>query len=665
VLLRFLFKFDFSFPTNNSLISSNQVEINRSKQSTYLRQMQSVTNALLCHDTRLLAQFGLPFLKSLPLTYLGKYRAVKSLADKMSTENGAERGISGISEILDDFECTDILGSTLSIGACKGNNNLAEIYISLIQNLVASYSNTSSPNDETYQKLHYIETNYLRPNMNQVVDLLSENTLSTMRTFRAIIYSLFAAGIVSVLCSYFLAAKPFDRLLLEHKKIAELFLLLPIKVVEENPDIKMLLTTGKINQGSGEESLDLQIEATQTKTERILQASADAVIIFDATTLKVEVFNAAAEKMFGYTSDHMIGKEVTNIIPSDAIEEQRLILEKRLKKIDDEKEEQERLAREKSAESEGKEKGKKDDKDKMEKMEKMEKKDKKDKDKKETNKKSKKEKRKSMKESEEDAITDEELEQSMDVTATHSDGTKIPVTLSMSSSGTTCALFIRDMRDIKGYQNLIEMNETLLQKILPKSIAMRLKDIIMRDEPVAIADNHDKTSILFADMVKFTNWSSTMEPAALVRILNGIVSAWDTLAMKFGVEKIKTIGDCYMAVCGCPEPNPAHADAMIAFADAMILALKDFNIKNKTDLHIRVGIHSGPVLAGVIGLNKILYDIWGRAVSTAARMESSGEKDSIHVCFLIFFFFSLFLFFSFSFHFFNISNRSQLIHIPN
>eukprot|EP01107_Rhizomastix_libera_P005146 TRINITY_DN1838_c0_g1_i1.p1 TRINITY_DN1838_c0_g1~~TRINITY_DN1838_c0_g1_i1.p1 ORF type:complete len:311 (-),score=67.95 TRINITY_DN1838_c0_g1_i1:96-908(-) len=201
----------------------------------------------------------------------------------------------------------------------------------------------------------------------------------------------------------------------------------------------------------------------------------------------------------------------------------------------------------------------------------------------------------------------------------------------MSSFGVTCAVFIRDVRDIKGYQSLIEMNETLLQKILPKSIALRLKDIIMRDEPVAIADTHESASILFADMVKFTNWSSTMEPNKLVRILNGIVCKWDEIATGFGVEKIKTIGDCYMAVCGCPEANPEHADVLVAFAEAMVQALIEFNNKNKTDIHIRIGIHSGPVLAGVIGLNKILYDIWGRAVSTAAKMESSGTKDCVHV----------------------------------
>ncbi|MCB1179809.1 MAG: hypothetical protein KDK36_19690 [Leptospiraceae bacterium] len=171
-----------------------------------------------------------------------------------------------------------------------------------------------------------------------------------------------------------------------------------------------------------------------------------------------------------------------------------------------------------------------------------------------------------------------------------------------------------------------EVSEKLLLNILPKNIASRLKD-----GESNIADSFPSVSVLFADIVGFTKLSQTVSPEELVERLNDLFSRFDSISLKLKVEKIKTIGDCYMAVSGLPERQDNHAELMIEFAIKMVDAINEFNQKFAMNLSIRVGINTGEVVAGVIGKHKFIYDLWGDAVNTASRMESHGNPGKIHV----------------------------------
>lgn len=169
-------------------------------------------------------------------------------------------------------------------------------------------------------------------------------------------------------------------------------------------------------------------------------------------------------------------------------------------------------------------------------------------------------------------------------------------------------------------------SEKLLLNILPGSIADRLKH-----KSEAIADGFADATVLFADIVGFTELSSRLSPQELVRRLNAIFSRFDALAEKHGLEKIKTIGDAYMIVGGLPEPNANHAVAIAQMALDMQAELRAINQAMGEHFDIRIGINSGPVVAGVIGIKKFIYDLWGDSVNVASRMESHGAAGAIHI----------------------------------
>ncbi len=169
-------------------------------------------------------------------------------------------------------------------------------------------------------------------------------------------------------------------------------------------------------------------------------------------------------------------------------------------------------------------------------------------------------------------------------------------------------------------------SEGLLLNILPSPIADRLKA-----GSQTIADGYAEATILFADLVGFTRMSTTVTPEQLVIMLNRLFSRFDELTGRFGVEKIKTIGDAYMACAGVPVTRPDHAEAIADMALAMRDALQEHNREFGSNLQIRIGINTGPVVAGVIGLKKFIYDLWGDTVNLASRMESNGVPDRIQV----------------------------------
>ncbi|MDB5882044.1 MAG: hypothetical protein JWP43_1922 [Ramlibacter sp.] len=167
-------------------------------------------------------------------------------------------------------------------------------------------------------------------------------------------------------------------------------------------------------------------------------------------------------------------------------------------------------------------------------------------------------------------------------------------------------------------------SDRLLLNILPASIAERLKA-----SPDSIADHSAEVTVLFADLVGFTALSAAKSPQDLVRLLDRIFTDFDALAAQHGLEKIKTIGDAYMAAAGLPQPRPDHAAAAAQMARDMLDAVARVALETGEALQVRIGLNSGPVVAGVIGRKKFIYDLWGDTVNTASRMESHGIPGAI------------------------------------
>jgi class 3 adenylate cyclase len=168
-------------------------------------------------------------------------------------------------------------------------------------------------------------------------------------------------------------------------------------------------------------------------------------------------------------------------------------------------------------------------------------------------------------------------------------------------------------------------SDDLLHNILPSEIAARLKT-----DTSMIADDFPQASVLFADVVGFTPMSATMTPPQLVGLLNRVFTVFDGFVAELGLEKIKTVGDEYMVAAGVPAPRDDHAEAMAELA----LRIRSYMATHEFDGHrleLRIGINSGPVVAGIIGTHKFAYDLWGDTVNTASRMESGGLPGEIQV----------------------------------
>ncbi len=166
--------------------------------------------------------------------------------------------------------------------------------------------------------------------------------------------------------------------------------------------------------------------------------------------------------------------------------------------------------------------------------------------------------------------------------------------------------------------------EQLLLNVLPKSIADQLRGGVK-----TVADYYPEVSVLFVDIVNFTELSFQKGADALVQILHELFSKFDALVEKHGLEKIKTIGDAYMAVAGAPVPRPDHAQAIAELALGFTHAVQEYNERHQTEYAIRIGLNSGPVVAGVIGTKKFSFDLWGETVNLASRMESHGLPGQI------------------------------------
>lgn len=222
-----------------------------------------------------------------------------------------------------------------------------------------------------------------------------------------------------------------------------------------------------------------------------------------------------------------------------------------------------------------------------------------------------------------------------EIQALRKNGETFPMELAISEASFKGKLYftgiIRDISSRKAAEQALEKErqktEDLLASILPKQIAERLK----HEDNKVIADRFDDASVLFCDLVGFTNMSSKISPPELVKFLNQVYSMFDQLEDHHPVTKIKTIGDAYMVVSGVPEPFPEHHKALANFALDMVDCVRQFNMQYGQNINIRIGMNSGPLVGGVIGRKQFSYDIWGDTVNVASRMESGGVPGRIHV----------------------------------
>ena len=208
-------------------------------------------------------------------------------------------------------------------------------------------------------------------------------------------------------------------------------------------------------------------------------------------------------------------------------------------------------------------------------------------------------------------------------------GAKVPAR-TRDEIGELCLAFNGMVDELHSKNIVIENknreNEELLLNVLPAPIANRL-----RGGEQKIADGFAEVTVAFADLVGFTALTSEMPPQEVVTLLNGLFTRFDIAAQDLGIEKIKTVGDAYMAVCGMPEPVDNHAERMVRMAIRMVHITREHALEHHVSMKLRVGINSGPVVAGVIGRSKYIYDLWGDTVNLASRMESGGIPDSVQV----------------------------------
>ena len=197
----------------------------------------------------------------------------------------------------------------------------------------------------------------------------------------------------------------------------------------------------------------------------------------------------------------------------------------------------------------------------------------------------------------------------------------VPSLLSLGMIAAASSLYL--LRQVERFR---AQADSLLLHVLPASVANRLK---AGEQP--IADRYESVTVLFADIVDFTPLSSGADPREIVNLLNGIFSEFDELARKHGVEKIKTIGDAYMAAAGLPEPRRDHTQAVIELALDMLAAVDARRGLDEEPIRLRIGINTGAAVAGVIGRERFIYDLWGDTVNMASRIESSGLPDGIVV----------------------------------
>eukprot|EP01116_Phalansterium_solitarium_P017037 TRINITY_DN4101_c1_g1_i1.p1 TRINITY_DN4101_c1_g1~~TRINITY_DN4101_c1_g1_i1.p1 ORF type:complete len:1696 (-),score=422.37 TRINITY_DN4101_c1_g1_i1:277-5364(-) len=350
-------------------------------------------------------------------------------------------------------------------------------------------------------------------------------------------------------------------------RTTRMLLMIPVDVIDATATLRDYLCSTKV--ASSQERLRSAFEESVARHQSILNSSVDAIVVMSANCI-VEVFNPAAETLFGFKAHEVLGQNVSILMPPVSAAMHDAVVQRYLA-----------------------------------------------------------------------TGVSHIIGRSRDLVARRKDGTEFPISLSLTTGTISGSVFFTaHMHDItaarKAEQAILyekARSEKLLQSLLPEAIADRLKDYIASraEERPLIAEAYREVTVLFADIVNFTNTAAGLKAPELIYMLNKLFSGWDEITTKYDVEKIKTIGDCYMCAVGVPRRSLDHADKMINFAIEMLAYLEEFNKTSLVKLNIRIGIHSGPVIAGVLGNKKMCFDIWGDAVNVASRMESTGVAGKIQI----------------------------------
>lgn len=343
--------------------------------------------------------------------------------------------------------------------------------------------------------------------------------------------------------------------------------LIPQKVIMDVPALREFFLHG---ESISQRKAEAILQETEERTRSVLSASVDGVIETDESGL-IEMINRAAENVFVCNRADVLGKDVTVLL--DSASNVGKIVHEAMR---------DQFARKKAI------------------------------------------------------ISGSESSSGVmrEVLGKRKNGTTFPMQMSICAgkvSGVVkFAFFVRDITESRMHEQLLSEEraraDKLLLNVLPHSIAARLKA-----NEKHISDGFDSTTVMFIDIVGFTAMSATMTPTKLVQLLNDLVTPIDRLAQQFRVEKIKTIGDCWMGVSGLYDHFHDHAAVALEFCLAVLKFLEDFNQERKSSLQFRIGVNSGPLVAGVIGQNKFAFDIWGDTVNTASRMESEGLPSRVQM----------------------------------
>ncbi|KAH3755903.1 PAS domain S-box protein [Pelomyxa schiedti] len=402
-----------------------------------------------------------------------------------------------------------------------------------------------------------------------LVEEVSEEATASLEVSSVIFKAIMGITLPICLVLFYAFNYSINRLDVEFRETLKILLSLPLDIIQGTVLINRFLETGSIHSLS----LKHSVEEKEKKT-RLLDGSKDAVIVLNERGT-IESFNPSAESLFECTSKEVLGRHASIILPDTVIHPFSVRMEMLMNNT------------------------------------------------------LKQQKNKAEGNDEPPALD------GMELIISNKEEKEVPVLLSVTEivtkDGVTVAMFLKDISNLKAQQAIIENQkkhtESLLENILPKMIKEKLE--INPDK--LIAEKYKNVTVAFADIVEFTPMASKMRPWELVSMLNSLFSAWDGLLDSYHVEKIKTIGDCYMVTGGMPEESNTHAEDVLELVIAMFSTLERYNTLHDTSLHIRVGINTGPVVAGVIGKKKWAFDIWGDTVNTASRLESSGVPDRIQV----------------------------------
>lgn len=360
-----------------------------------------------------------------------------------------------------------------------------------------------------------------------------------------------------------------NRVAHETERLLKMLIFVPVSDLESISSIKDYIESDTdITKVTKAENSHTQ----EQQTKNMLDGCEDAVLVC-GPLLTMEIVNPAAEKLTGFVAQDLLGQPITTVVPEEIGKNSKFV--KRLKKNTSAayEAEKERKARE---------------------------------------------------------IT-------LQTKTGHRIQALVTISRSTVNNRTSQALFIRDITPQKEHEKKLlqqqKLAEQFLSNIIPKTLVKQLADRQASGGNMIIAEKFEEVSVMFADIVQFTNMSSGMTPEAVVRVLNDLVSQWDKLALELGVEKIKTIGDCYMACTGVPIAFADHADVMMDFVIGMQKILADWNAAHPQgpQVRLRIGVHTGSVVAGVLGIHKMAYDLWGETVATAERMESSSFPDRVQL----------------------------------